>query len=102
MSDAGDAPSSAAPEAVREKKAPSKGEIDAMFTLKIDKISTNTTADMLRELFSVVGEIGDVYLPKNYNGSGTRGFAFVRFMREEDGQRAVAAAPEGCAREIDP
>ena len=70
-------------------KAPSKSEIDAMFTLKIDKISANTTADMLREMFSVVGEIGDVYLPKNYNGSGTRGFAFVRFIREEDGQRAV-------------
>ena len=46
---------------------------------------------MLEELFSTIGEVGIVYLPVDLqHGCKSRGFAFVRYLRESDANRAVA------------
>ena len=51
--------------------------------------------DSLREKFSHYGDIGDVYIPRNYSTNEPRGFAFVRFADKrdaEDAQRALDGA----------
>ena len=51
--------------------------------------------DLLREKFSHYGDIGDVYIPRNYSTNEPRGFAFVRFVDKrdaEDAQRALDGA----------
>lgn len=47
---------------------------------------------MLKEKFSPYGEIGDVYIPRNFGNNEPRGFAFVRYLDKrdaEDAQRAL-------------
>lgn len=45
--------------------------------------------DMLKEKFSVYGEVGDVYIPRLPGSSDPRGFAFVRFVNQRDGEEAM-------------
>eukprot|EP00597_Dinobryon_sp_UTEXLB2267_P016531 CAMPEP_0201093154 /NCGR_PEP_ID=MMETSP0812-20130820/1717_1 /ASSEMBLY_ACC=CAM_ASM_000668 /TAXON_ID=98059 /ORGANISM="Dinobryon sp., Strain UTEXLB2267" /LENGTH=228 /DNA_ID=CAMNT_0047345187 /DNA_START=13 /DNA_END=697 /DNA_ORIENTATION=- len=76
--------------------------VDTMFTLKVDNISFRTTPESLREKFSPYGDIGDVYIPRNFGTNEPRGFAFVRFVDKrdaEDAQRALDGA-EVDGREI--
>ena len=42
------------------------------------------TDDEIREVFGKFGEIGDVFLPKDYDTKEIRGFGFVRFVKKED------------------
>lgn len=71
----------------RERKGPPA--VDGLFTLKIDNISFKTTADVLRDEFGRFGDLGDVYLPRNYSTNEPRGFAFVRFTNRLDGEDAL-------------
>jgi RNA recognition motif-containing protein len=64
-----------------EKKGPPN--VDGLFTLKVDNISFRTSAEILREEFGKFGDLGDVYLPRNYSTNEPRGFAFVRFSNRE-------------------
>ena len=51
--------------------------------------------ESLREKFSAYGDVGDVYIPRNYGTNEPRGFAFVRFIDKrdaEDAQRALDGA----------
>jgi len=88
MSDSG-APSAGDDEKDEKVRAPNKDEINKMFTLKVDKISQQATDASLREAFSAFGEIGDVYIPRNFHSGSIRGFAFVRFRSEEEGLKAI-------------
>lgn len=46
---------------------------------------------MIEELFSTVGEVASVYLPVDLlHACKSRGFAFVRFLREHEANRAIA------------
>ena len=36
------------------------------------------------------GELGDVYIPRNRETRESRGFAFVRFMKKEDAEKACS------------
>lgn len=63
--------------------------MDGMFTLKVDGISQYTNKEMLEEKFSPFGEVGDVYIPRKHGSSDNRGYAFVRFLVEADGLRAM-------------
>ena len=47
--------------------------------------------DLLREKFSPYGEIGDIYIPRGFNSSEPRGFAFVRFNEKKDAEDALRA-----------
>ena len=42
------------------------------------------TDDEIRDVFSKFGEIGDVFMPKDYDTKEIRGFGFVRFVKKED------------------
>ena len=46
---------------------------------------------MLREKFAPYGEIGDIYIPRNFTNNEPRGFAFVRFMERKDAEDAQRA-----------
>lgn len=70
----------------RERKAPPN--VDGMTTLKVDGISNRTTTDMLKEAFGRYGDVGDVYIPRNYGNNEPRGFAFVRFLDKRDAEDA--------------
>jgi len=45
----------------------------------------------LRAAFSPFGEIGDVYIPRSFQSSEPRGFAFVRFNEKRDADEAQKA-----------
>lgn len=46
---------------------------------------------MLEELFSSVGEVASVYVPVDLaHACKPKGFAFVRFLREYEANRAIA------------
>jgi RNA recognition motif-containing protein len=44
---------------------------------------------ILREMFGRYGEVGDVYIPRNYANKQSKGFAFVRFIEKSDAEDAV-------------
>lgn len=71
----------------RERKQPPN--IEGMFTLKVDNISQGTNESVLREKFGVYGDVGDVYIPRKRGSTDNRGYAFVRFLSEEDARRAT-------------
>eukprot|EP00349_Pseudokeronopsis_sp_Brazil_P003887 CAMPEP_0202964364 /NCGR_PEP_ID=MMETSP1396-20130829/8439_1 /ASSEMBLY_ACC=CAM_ASM_000872 /TAXON_ID= /ORGANISM="Pseudokeronopsis sp., Strain Brazil" /LENGTH=198 /DNA_ID=CAMNT_0049686405 /DNA_START=60 /DNA_END=657 /DNA_ORIENTATION=+ len=71
----------------RERKDPPN--IEGMFTLKVDNITLNTNESILREKFSAFGEVGDVYIPRKRGSIDNRGYAFVRFINEDDARRAT-------------
>ena len=70
-----------------ERKGPP--DVAGLFTLKVDNISFRTTAESLKLEFSKFGELGDVYLPRNYSTNEPRGFAFVRFVSRAEGEDAL-------------
>ena len=39
--------------------------IEGMITLKVDNITYRTTAEALGKIFSVYGDVGDVYIPRD-------------------------------------
>jgi RNA recognition motif-containing protein len=43
---------------------------------------------MLKEKFGEFGEVGDVYIPRNFGTQDPRGFAFVRFLDKRDAEDA--------------
>ena len=47
--------------------------------MKLDNLDYSVTLEQLKELFGKHGEIGDVYMPRDYYTKRSRGFAFVRF-----------------------
>lgn len=62
--------------------------VDGMITLKVDNISYTTTNEMLKDKFSVYGDVGDVYIPRKFQSQEPRGFAFVRFYEAKDAEDA--------------
>ena len=48
-----------------------------------------TRIDEIRRVFSKLGEIKDVYLPRDYYTHKPRGFGFVEFTNEKDAKRAL-------------
>ena len=49
-----------------------------MVSLKVDNLTYRTTAEALRKVFEKYGDIGDIYIPRDYYTKDSRGFAFVR------------------------
>jgi arginine/serine-rich splicing factor 2 len=71
----------------RERKDPPN--VENMFTLKVDNIGFRTTVELLRDEFKEFGEIGDVYIPRNFRTNDPKGYAFVRFVDQRDGEEAM-------------
>jgi len=59
--------------------------------LYVANLSYDTTEQMLEETFSAFGEITSVEVIKEPGTSQSRGFAFVGFKNEDEGDAAVAA-----------
>ena len=53
-------------------------DVEGMSTLKVDNLTYRTTAESLRKVFEKYGDIGDIYIPRDYYTKDSRGFAFVR------------------------
>ena len=53
-------------------------DVQGMSTLKVDNLTYRTTCESLRKVFDKYGEIGDIYIPRDYRTKESRGFAFVR------------------------
>jgi RNA recognition motif-containing protein len=87
-----------------------------MTTLKVDNISNRTgfvfmqlfsyyfvkslflcdsSVDVLKEVFSKYGEVGDVYIPRNFSTNEPKGFAFVRFPNRSDAEEAMRSMEGG-------
>ena len=55
----------------------------------MDNISFRMNEDEVARLFDRHGEIGDVYIPKDYYSRQSKGFAFVRFLSRRDAENAM-------------
>ena len=55
----------------------------------MDNISYRTTEEDIARIFDRYGEIGDIYIPRDYGSGGMRGFAFVRFYSRRDAEYAI-------------
>jgi hypothetical protein len=67
-------------------------DTDNMFPIKVENIPQHTTEEVLKEIFSSFGEIGDVYIPKDTKNQPLSNFAVVRFLSA--GARDLALAQE--------
>merc|ERR1711887_36165 len=64
-------------------------DVQGMSTLKVDNLTYRTTCESLRKVFDKYGEIGDIYIPRDYRTKESRGFAFVRFYERGDAEDAM-------------
>lgn len=64
-------------------------KIDGMFSLKVDNITQRTGVNLLKKVFSEYGELGDIYVPRYPDTFASRGFAFVRYFRQDDAELAM-------------
>ncbi|EME29811.1 Serine/arginine-rich splicing factor SC35 [Galdieria sulphuraria] len=73
-------------------------DISGTYSLLVLNISFRTTPNDLTPLFDKYGEVVDCYIPRNRRNGHSRGFAFVRFRKEEDARKAME---EMDGREVD-
>jgi len=57
---------------------------DEVYTIRIDDLHESITPENLRDLFRQYGEISSIYYPFDLRNRKYRGFAFVRFIRQQD------------------
>lgn len=57
--------------------------------LYVGNIPFSVSVDELKQIFSEVGEVSDVFIPRDRNTGRPRGFAFVTMADDESGNRAV-------------
>jgi len=62
---------------------------DDTATVRVTNLSENTREDDLKELFGPFGPIQRVYLATDNETGLARGFAFIKYYRVEDGQKAI-------------
>lgn len=62
-----------------------------MKNLFVGNLTFDTTEDALRELFSPMGEVGQVRIMTDRDTGKSRGFAFVEMVQDEDAAKAIAA-----------
>merc|ERR1712070_426746 len=62
---------------------------DSEPTLRVSNLSDDTTEGDLKELFSQYGPVTRVYIARDRQTGLSRNFAFVNFIRREDGQNAM-------------
>ncbi|EEQ98087.1 serine/arginine rich splicing factor, putative [Perkinsus marinus ATCC 50983] len=65
------------------------GQLNDLFSIKVDGIDERVRKDDLREAFSKFGEIGDVFIPLDRYTGVSRGFGFVRFYERRDAEDAI-------------
>lgn len=57
----------------------------------VGNLSYNTTEDQLRDFFAQYGTIEDIKLISDFQTGRSKGFGFVTYGSDEDGQKALAA-----------
>eukprot|EP00871_Galdieria_phlegrea_P003788 jgi/Galph1/440/GphlegSOOS_G5279.1 len=68
---------------------PGPPDISGTYSLLVLNISFRTGPNDLTPLFDKYGEVVDCYIPRNRRNGNSRGFAFVRFRKEEDARKAM-------------
>jgi len=60
-----------------------------MFSVKIDPINDDWEVQDIKDAFGKFGDVQDVYIPRDRNTQRPRGFAFVRYEKEDEALDAV-------------
>lgn len=64
-------------------------DVDVVFGVKVEDIDIDISPEQLHELFRRIGEISSIYYPVDFKTHKRRGFAFVRYLRKRDAERAI-------------
>lgn len=62
-----------------------------MKNLFVGNLTFDTTEDALRDLFSPLGEVGQIRVMTDRDTGKSRGFAFVEMANDDDAAKAIAA-----------
>jgi len=74
---------------------PEKPDTAVLHSVKIGgkgNLPESVTQINIRSTFGKFGEIGDVFMPRDHRKNKSRGFAYVRFLKEEDQKKCLEAA----------
>merc|ERR1740130_1522888 len=83
------------PEPEREQEPePERVEEEAVISLYVSNIAFNVDEASLHDIFGKIGELQSVKMPLNPLTRESRGFAFVVFRSNADGERAVTELNE--------
>ena len=63
-------------------------KVDEVYTLRVDDLHEKISPENLRDLFKQYGEICSIYYPFDLRTRKYRGFAFIRFLKQEDATAA--------------
>ena len=58
------------------------------------KLYFSNSNESLKEKFGVYGEVGDVYIPRQFGSTEPRGYAFVRFIDKNAAEDAMRSLNE--------
>lgn len=59
----------------RERKGPPA--VDHMFTLKVGNLHYKTTKEQLQDEFGSYGDVGDVYVPRDFRTQEPKGYSIL-------------------------
>lgn len=62
---------------------------DDTATIRVSNLSEDTRESDLQELFRPWGPISRIYLAKDKETGKSKGFAFINYVRKEDGEKAI-------------
>ena len=62
-----------------------------MKNLFVGNLTFDTTEDALREIFSPLGEVGQIRIMTDRDTGKSRGFAFVEMAQDDDAAKAITA-----------
>ncbi len=64
-------------------------DLNRIFSIKLTNLAEDVTTNDLKELFKEYKSCCDVYIPMNLRTRSHRGFAFVRFENQSEGEKSM-------------
>lgn len=73
----------------RDRESSGPPDISDTYSLLVLNITFQTKPQDLKPLFEKYGKVVDCYIPRDRNSGVSRGFAFVRYKRQDEAEEAI-------------